>query len=398
MNPWRGLEGLPRDLWVLAMATLINRAGTMALPFLVLYQTQHLGFTVARAGQVFAAYGLGAMVAGPLAGRLSDRIGALVLMRGSLLGSGLLMLAIPLVRGFLPFLAVTLAWALISEGFRPANLALLADLAAPERRKAVYALNRLAVNLGMSLGPALGGFLAVRSYRSLFWVDGATSLAAALVLLLWVRHRHGHEGQAHPSAPTALGDPRLRYFLLAVLPVLGVFFQHVGALPVFLVRDLHFDEAFYGLLFTLNTLIIVVTEVRLNLATAHWPHRRTLALGAWLYAIGFGSMAIARTKAAILGTVVVWTSAEMVLLPAMSDYVATLAPPGRRGQYMGLFTTAISLAFSVGPWAGTSVYDRWGAAALWLGCLGVGGLSALALARIPEPAMPDVLAAESRAS
>lgn len=367
---------------MLAAATVVNRAGTMALPFLVLYQTQALQFSVAQAGQAFLAYGLGAFVAGPAAGRLSDRVGALILMKGSLLLSGLLLLVIPFVHSLPTFLAVTCLWALVSEGFRPASLALLTELAPEGQRKAVFALNRLAINLGMSIGPVLGGFIATHSYRALFWVDGLTSLASFGVLALWVRGKgKSHGGAAFPSG-SALADPRFRFFLLAILPVLVVFFQHEGPLPVFLVRDLHFTPAFYGTLFTVNTLLIVALEVKLNLAMADWPHRRSLALGAWLYAIGFGATAFATTKTAILVTVVIWTFAEMILLPAMSDYVAVIAPENRRGEYMGLYTTAFSVAFSLGPWMGTLAYDRWGSTALWLACFAVGGVSALLLGRV----------------
>lgn len=367
----------------MAGATLVNRAGTMALPFLVLYQTQALQFSVAHAGQAFVAYGIGAFVAGPLAGRFSDRVGALTLMRGSLLLSGLLMLAIPLVESFLPFLFITFLWALVSEGFRPANLALLTDLAPEGQRKAVFALNRLAINLGMSLGPALGGFIATVSYRALFWVDGLTTLASFAVLTLFVRRRCRPAGGAGLPSTGGLRDPRLRYFLLACLPVLVVFFQHEGPLPVFLVRDLRFTPAFYGTLFTVNTLIIVALEVKLNLFMAKWPHHRSLALGAWLYAVGFGATAFASTKAAILVTVIIWTFGEMILLPTMSDYVAHIAPEDRRGEYMGLYTTAFSVAFSFGPWVGTLVYDHWGARVLWLGTFFVAALSAGFLGRIP---------------
>ncbi len=390
MNPWRGLGGLPRTVWVLSMATFINRAGTMALPFLALYLMKQMGLGAAQAGQGFVVYGLGAMIAAPMGGWLSDRFGPLRIMRTSLLLSGLLMLALPLIKDVRSFFLLIGCWALVSEGFRPASMSILTDLAPPELRKAVFSLNRLAINLGMSVGPALGGFIATRSYHGLFWVDGATALAAWTVLSLLVRQRpHTHERSAEPALLAALRDPVLGYFLLAIVPVVIVFFQHEGPMPIFLVRDLKLPESFYGSLFTINTLLIVVLEVRLNLATAHWPHRRTLMLGSLLYAIGFGAMVAARTPALIIATVVIWTFGEMVLFPGMSDYVASIAPPARRGAYMGIYALTFSVAFSFGPWLGTWMLDAWGSFVLWpaMGILGL--VSALALARIK----PDALAA-----
>lgn len=378
-------------VWILAMATFINRAGTMALPFLALYLMKQMGLGASQAGQGFIVFGLGAMIAAPSGGWLADRFGPLIVMRTSLLLSGLLMLALPMVKDVRSFFLLIGIWALVSEGFRPASMSILTDLAPPELRKAVFSINRLAINLGMSVGPALGGFIAARSYHGLFWVDGATTLAAWAVLALWVRHHpHKHEKNSSPALLSALRDPVLGYFLLAIIPVVVVFFQHEGPMPIFLVRDLKLPESFYGSLFTINTLLIVLLEVRLNLATSRWPHRRTLMLGSLLYAIGFGAMAVARTPAAIIATVVVWTFGEMILFPGMSDYVASIAPPARRGAYMGLFTFTFSVAFSLGPWIGTWMLDRWGSLVLWpvMGILGMA--SALALSRIrPRATSPS---------
>lgn len=385
-SPWKGLEGLPVAVWILAGATLLNRAGTMALPFLVLYLHKGLGLPAAQAGQGFIAYGLAAMVASPAGGWLADRMGHLRVMMLSLAVSGSLLLALPLLRSWPAVLALTVAWALAAEAFRPAAMAILTDLAPPPRRKAVFALNRLAINLGMSIGPAVGGFLAVHSFRALFWLDGITSLLSAAVILLFVRVQETRHGPA-PAGAGGEGrrvwrDAAFLGFIAAALPVLVVFFQHEGPLPIFLVRDLGYPESFYGLLFTVNTVLIVFVEVSLNLATAHWPHRRTFALGSLLYAVGFGALAVLHTRLGILATVVAWTFGEMMLLPAFSDYVAHVAPPARRGEYMGVWGLGIGLAFAFGPWIGTWVLDRHGALVLWMSMGALGLVSAAVLARV----------------
>ena len=207
-SPWRGLEGLPRSVWILSAATLLNRAGTMALPFLVLYLNKGLGLPAARAGQAFIAYGLAAMVAAPLGGWLADRVGHLRVMVLSLALSGALLAGLPLLSSWPGILALTVAWSLASEAFRPASMAILTDLAPLENRKAVFALNRLAINLGMSVGPAIGGFLAVHSFKALFWLDGLTSLLAAGVIMAFVRvqevrHARGAEPGATEAPPAS---------------------------------------------------------------------------------------------------------------------------------------------------------------------------------------------------
>ena len=178
MNPWRGLRGLPRELWVLAAATLINRTGMMVLPFLTLYLTQHLHYAESKAGFVLSIYGLGALLTSPLAGRLSDRFGAIRIMELSLLLSGALLFVFPFVQAYPALLVLVFLWAMLNEAFRPASMAVISDWVGPERRKAAFALNRLAINLGMSIGPAAGGFIAAASFTALFVIDGATSVIA----------------------------------------------------------------------------------------------------------------------------------------------------------------------------------------------------------------------------
>ena len=399
MNIWKSLKGLPRDVWVLAAATLINRAGTMVLPFLVLYLTRELGFSPYRAGLALAVYGAGSIIAAPISGRLTDRIGPLPVMRVSLLAGGLLMLMVPLVRSFPAVLAVTLVWAVMSELFRPANLVIIADIVPGEKLKPAYALSRLAINLGMSVGPAAAGFIAEKSFTWIFIVDAVTTLAAAAILIanpFAASHRHAHqaENEKTPSifSTLVLDDRRMVLFLAAVFLMGVVFFQIEGPLPLFLVQDLSLSPAFYGGLFTLNTVMIVFMEVPLNAATAHWPHRRALTIGAFLFAVGSGAFGFATGPILIVIAMIVWTFGEMMLFPQAAAYVAEIAPPARRGQYMGAYSLAFSFAFAVAPWAGTSAYARFGARSLWLGVFAVGLVSTLMMIQVrSEPHAEPVL-------
>jgi len=389
-NPWRGVAGLPASVWIVFATTFVNRAGTMVVPFMVLYVTRHLGVRPALAGMALTVYGLGGLVSGPIAGRLCDRLGAFAVLRGALVLSGLVLLAFPLASRFGTFLAITFVWSLVAESVRPATMAALTSVVRPEQRKVAVAVNRLGINLGMSVGPAVGGFLATVSFPLLFVVDGASALAAGLVLtalLAWrplarlAASRFGDDPLALENRPgtSVLRDPRAVVFLTGVFLMGVVFYQHEGAMPLFLVRDLHYRESFYGLLFVVNTVLIVVAEVPLNLAMAGWPHRRTMVLGAVLYALGFGSMAVLHSAPGLLLSAVVWTFGEMIAIPASSAYAADIAPPGRTGQYAGAYTSMFSLAILVGPWAGTIALEQLGGTALWSGILVIGLLSAAVL-------------------
>jgi predicted MFS family arabinose efflux permease len=395
VNPYRGLRGLPADVWIVAATTFVNRAGTMVLPFLVLYLTKHLHVAPALAGLAISAYGAGGMLTAPMAGRLADRVGPFIVMRASLALAGLLLLAFPLVRDFRLILLLTFMWAVVADALRPASMSVLTVATPPGRRKAAIALNRLAINLGMSIGPALGGLLALVSFPLLFVVDGVTSLAAAglLTILLRVR-RPAAQGAPLPGADrvdastaairggsVVWRDRRALLFFTGSLLMNIVFTQHQGAMPVYLVQHLHHRESFYGAMFMINTAIIIAIEVPLNTATEHWPARATTVFASVLIAVGFGGLAVARSPLAIVATVVVWTFGEMIFFPTAMVHVAELAPPGRTGEYMGAFSSTFSLALLIGPWLGVAMLARFGAPVTWTTML-VLGLVAAALGSV----------------
>ena len=394
-NPWAGLGGLPRGVWVLAGASLVNRMGTMALPFLVLYLTHALGFSPGRAGLVLTFYGAGSIVASPFAGRLCDRFGAARVMRASMFATAAVLAVFPLAKSWWVVLLATMVFSLVNEAYRPASLSVLTELAPPGRRKAVFAVSRLSVNLGMSIGPAIGGFLAQWYFASIFWVDAATSLAAAALLAAVPLTGGGAEPDAADPSPTsavpavktvsgpAWRDGALRSFLLISLLTAVVFFQQMGALAIYMNRHLGLPVSAYGLLFTINTILIVLVEVRINLLTALWPHGRALALGALFLGTGFGALAFCRSGWSVAATVVVWTLGEMILLPGMANYVAEIAPAERRGEYMGLYTASWGIAFMLAPWAGTEILARFGGGAVWGGAFAVAAIAAILLARLP---------------
>ena len=385
LKAWRDLAKLPQELWILCLATFVNRMGTMALPFLALYLTGSLKFSSARAGIVLTVWGLVALVMGPVAGKLSDRWGALFILETTLAAFGIVLLLFPLAHSWPVVVGMTVLFAMTNAAHGPPSLA-ISSLSTPEQRKSAFALARLAINLGMSVGPALGGFLAQISFPVLFMVDGATALVAAAVLVFSAFHKKvkAHEEKGSTATPSGkwmlhalFADADLRVFLLGIVPVIIVFWQHQSTMPLFLVRDLHFSTSAYGLLFTLSTLMVVTMEIPLNSMTSHWPHRRTFVIGCSLLTLGFGALAAARTYFEVALTVAIWTFGEMILFPAMSAYVSEIAPEGRLGEYMGFYAMGFNFALMAAPSLGTFALDHYGPTILWLSMLGIGSLSVL---------------------
>ncbi|AKT41333.1 MFS transporter [Chondromyces crocatus] len=393
MNPWREMRGMPRDLWILAAAILVNRIGSMAVPFLSLYLIRHLGHDTAVAGLMLGSYGAGALLGATAAGRLCDRIGPGSILIGSMLASGGLLLAYPLLRTITALAVVTFALAATAEAFRPASLVVVTALAPRDRRKPAYAFARLAANLGMSIGPIVGGVLSELWFPSLFLVEGATSLLTALLVFVSPL-RHRSRGVQMDDVPPSLAggpasrDPILLALLVGVLLTGMIFFQFDSTLPLYLVRHLEMPGYSFGALITVNTLLIVFLELPLNSATAHWRHVWALGLGATLLGGGFGALALADGPFTLALSVAVWTFGEMILTPAATAAIAERAPVGRMGEYMGLHSTTTGLSFMLGPSAGLLVLNHFGPQVLWPCALAVGVMAALifgtATAKIPR--------------
>jgi MFS family permease len=373
-NPWRALKDLPHNMWVLFWATLINRSGTMVLPFLALYMTKHFGYTEADAGLVLAVYGAGALITAPAIGKISDKVGSLRIMKTSLFLTGFMFFVYTFISNYYFILGFTFFLAIINEAFRPANLSLISEVVTPAQRRTAFALNRLAINLGMSIGPVVGGLLTLINFSIIFYVDGITSLIAVLFLVTskWEKLENQENpgvlaGSGEPKHLGALKDNNLIFFLFALIPVVMVFFQHMSTMPLFLVHDLGFSAATYGALTIVNTGLIILIEVPLNNYLSTWSDKKNLTIGAILTAIGFGGMAFAHDIPFLIITIIIWTFGEMIVFPASAAYVSEIAPAKKRGEYMGFYQMSFSISFVAGPWLGSIVLENYGSFSLWIG-------------------------------
>ncbi len=390
MNPWRGLNNIPRNVWLVASATLINRSGTMVLPFLVIYMTTRINVSAGAAGLVLASYGAGALFTAPFVGKLSDKLGSLLVMKTSLILTGVVIILYSFIQNYYAILGVTLVWSVISEAFRPANLSLISNETEPLQRKTAFALNRLAINLGMSIGPVVGGFLSAYNFSLLFYVNGITSILAGIFLMtanihpkqevrnerLEVESEQESESKQNNSQ-SIFKDKRFLLFMLALIPVELVFFQFLGGLPLYIVHELKYSTSTFGILMAVNTVLIIIVEVPLNNAMAHWDDRKSLALGAFFCAIGFGAMAFSENIVLIIATIIVWTFGEMIFFPSSTSYTAILSPEHRRGEYMGYFQMTFSFSLMVGPWLGALVLDYFNSSVLWGGSFVFGAISTI---------------------
>jgi MFS family permease len=378
-------------MWVLFYTTLINRSGTMVIPFLVLYLTQKIGVSASEAGVALLVYGIGAFISAPLTGRLADKIGALKVMKISLVGTSAVMLIYGFITNYYLILVFSFILSVINEAFRPANLSLISEIVTPAQRRVSFALNRLGINIGMSIGPVVGGFLILVDYHFLFYVNAFASLAAGLYLIVtpWTSLSESESAVEEISSQTklnssVLGDRKYLFFLFAVIPANLVFFQHLGGVPLYIVDELGYSTAAFGLLSAINTVLIIIVEVPLNNMMSNMSYSRSMFIGALLAAIGFGAMAVARDITPLIITIIIWTFGEMIFFPVTAAYASEIAPAKKRGEYMGYFQMTFSFAFSAGPWLGTVVYEKNGSVILWSGALVMGLMTAFLILFVKE--------------
>ena len=370
-------------MWALFFTSLINRSGTMVIPFLALYLTKKIGVSPAEAGTALLVYGAAAFLAAPITGKLSDKIGSLKVMKFSLYGSGIIFFLYSFITDYYWILAASFILAAVNEAFRPANLSMITEIVAPSQRRIAFALNRLAINAGMSIGPVIGGFLTLIDYHYLFYANAVASVAAGIYLSTtkWSSLSTEKMEEVSIEKPKLrfeiLSDKRFLFFLFAIIPANLVFFQHLGALPLYIVDDLGYTTAAFGLFGAINTVLIIIVEVPLNNWMNDTPYKKSLFIGAVLAGIGFGGFAIATTVVPLVIAIIVFTFGEMIFFPITAAYTSEIAPQNKRGEYMGYYQMTFSFAFSAGPWLGTVVYQHYGSVILWSGALVFGLITAM---------------------
>jgi len=386
----RAYSGLPREAWFLFAVNLVNSSGAMVIFFLSLYLTRRLGFTPARAGQALSLYGLGSLAGAYLGGWFSDRIGSTPVQKLSLAVSGGFLIALGQIRSAGGILAVLFVFSVAAGALYPANAASMSRVCPPELQVKGFALNRLANNLGVTIGPAVGGLLALRDYRLLFWADGLTCIAAAaLFLVIWKKPEdqlRAVEAKRGPIQPGAARTPwRDGPFLLLMLLVIAwgaVFVQLLATFPLYMRGTYNLAEDQIGRLLAVNTILIVTLEMALMEKIRTRSRTRMINLSFILLGLGFGLMPLGRGFLYAAFTVAVWTFGEILSMPLLTALIAGRAGPETRGRYMGIFSFAFSLAFIVGPAAGAAVYGHLGGNALWFGCAGVTALLAIAFSAL----------------
>lgn len=363
----------PRQFWILFGGTLINSLGSgMVFPFLTLYLHQRLNLSVTLVGFALTLWAVSQLVGQLIGGSLTDQFGRRRLMVFSLLSSAIFLPLFGLADTFITAAGVAVFLGFTGAMYQPARDAMVADLVVPDKRPQAYGLVRVVSNLGIAIGPAIGGFLASRSYMLTFVLSAAATFLFFLVTVILIREtkppvtaaRSG-TGPIPDNFLSILHDTPFIVFSAATTLVILASVQMMTVLPIYMKDQFGLGESFFGWVMTTNAGMVVLFQFPITRATEKLPRMPLIAFGAFLYALGVSSVGIASSFPHFVASMAVGTLGEMIVVPSATAVTADLAPQAMRGRYMSVLGLTWSLGFGLGPVLGGIISDQLAPRALW---------------------------------
>ncbi|MGP3684315.1 MFS transporter [Streptomyces sp. IBSNAI002] len=378
----------PTAVKSLLVGTAVNRLGGFIQVFMVLYMTQR-GFSDTQAGIALGVYGAGTVLGVLTGGWMSDRIGPRLTIMSTLVGSALLFPAVLYLDGYPAILAVIGVGAALSQAYRPASTSMISQLIPAERQVMIFAMVRLAINLGTTAAPLLGAALVTVSWDFLFWGEALAILVFAAVAGVTLPRGPGEAAgskeAAHTEEPGAaagrkpsylavLSDGRYVLFLVAMFVSSVIYIQYVSTLPL-TVKHLGLSTGVYAAMVALNGALVITCELLVAKVVQRWPARIAVIAGVALTGIGMSLYALPWGIAALVIATLVWSLGEIIGYPTLFfAYPAQAGPPELRGRYLGASNSLYGLGTAVGPFLGVTLWNRFGDG-LWLGCGSLGLLA-----------------------
>lgn len=363
-------RGLSKEVWWLALITLINRAGTMVIPFLSIYLTEDLKFTYSDVAWIMSAFGLGSVVGTWLGGKLTDKIGYYKVMIRSLLSTGILFIALQFLHTFTSICIGIFLVMTVADTFRPAMFVAMSAYSKPENKTRSVTLIRLAINLGFSAGPAIGGLIITTiGYGGLFWIDGITCILATIVLIKVLNPRVTKPLDAfiveHPKS--VYEDKSFWIFFVAMLLFGIVFLQYFSTLPLYY-KDFHGLTAFeIGLLLGCNGFAIFILEMPLIkwLENTQFTKTGLMLFGFLMTGISFIILTFTSWIGILIVGMLFMTIGEMITFPFSNSFAIERAKRGSQGEYMAMYVMAFSVAHIFGHNMGMQLIDHLGFDNTW---------------------------------
>jgi len=360
----------PRAVKALLFGVLVNKLGAFLQVFLVLFMTSR-GIDDVRAGFALGAYGAGSVLGVLVGGTFSDRIGPRRTIVLGMLATAPLLVAVLYVRVYPALLASVVVVSVLSQVYRPAAAALLAEYTPEHRQVMVFAMYRLALNLGTTAAPLLGVALAAVSYDLLFWGEALASLGYAAIAAFVLPRSADAVGRSRDATQRGTGrggylavlaDRRFAAYLVAMLVNAAVYTQYLSTLPLAM-RDAGLATLWYGVVVAINGAMVICFELLMTRVVQNWPARLVLAIGFTLLGGGFACYALPGGLAVFVIGTLLWSLAEIIEGPTMFAYPAKAGPERLRGRYLGAAHAMFGVGSALGPMIGVPLWAQLGPAA-----------------------------------
>jgi predicted MFS family arabinose efflux permease len=373
-NYFKVYEGLSTPAWMLALVMLVNRSGAMVVPFLGVYMVKRLGFSLEVAGILLSCFGIGSVIGSSLGGWLTDKFGHFKVQLFSLSGVVPLFLLLPLLTNMYTLAAGILVLSIVGDILRPANSVSIAYYSKPENIVRSFTLNRMALNLGFSIGPALGGFLAAISYNLLFYGNAIATLLAAIIFYVYFKDRKGNVSDQDKAAlmemPYHSPYKDMPFMVFTFLSILFAicFFQLLSTLPLYYKEVYQLSERSIGTILAYSGVVVFSLEMLI----VHIAERKTTAgnaivIGAVCCGVAFSSMLLAHAVWLLYVSMFVLCIAEILAMPFMATVTLQRSNVKNRGAYMGLNSLSLSAGLIFAPYFGTKIAANYGFNVLWAG-------------------------------
>lgn len=359
--------GLSKETWLLSFIMLINRSGTMVVPFMTLYLTsKEMGRSLSEAGFVMMLFGFGSIVGAYFGGKFSDKVGFYKVQLFTLFGGGVMFILLGQMKSYPLICVFTFLLSMVNEAFRPANSSSIAFYSNPENRTRSYSLNRLAINLGWAVGASIGGLVAAFDYELLFWVDGLTNIMAAILLFYFLKPKiviknDGAEKieAVIPENMSAYKDRTYLWFLVLMTLFSCCFVQLFTTIPKYFRDDMHLNESYIGLIMAINGIIIVAIEmVLIYILEKKNKNTQYIIIGLVMCAFSYVSLLIpGNAKIISLIMILFITVGEIMAMPFMNVFWTQRSNDKNRGQYAALYTISWGIGNTLGPFLISTLVD-----------------------------------------
>lgn len=360
---------------MLSVVILINRIGAMVVPFLSIYMTQALNFSIKETGYVLSFFGIGAVIGSWLGGWLTDKFGYFNIQSISLFLVVPVYFVLPELTSVESLSVGVLILSTFAEIFRPANSVAIAYYARSSNLTKAFSLNRMAINLGFSIGPALGGILASISYYWLFYGNALGSLLAGIVFYIYFnRRKTKFPKQNKKKIPKTLKvkvaspyrDKNMLIFSFLCALYAICFFQLLTTLPLFYKEIHHLSEAQIGLILGYSGLFIVLLEmIIVQYADKKLSISQVLITGTLLCGLSFVLLNLNSSILILYLSISVLCVSEILAMPFMSTVIVKNSVEANRGAYMGLYSLSFSTAHIFSPFLGTLTIEYFNFETLW---------------------------------